>query len=140
MRKRMKIKSNQKTMIVAYLIVMTIINVIMLIKTPTNYIYPIIQEIAWILVIVIISKKFKKRDIAYESKEEGIYINGSKEGMYDPDFIKYEDIKDSKIDNKRIIIELKEGHKIDLINLGRKIEEINKDILSHLKEINKFEI
>lgn len=136
----MKIKSNQKTMIVAYLIVMTIINVIMLIKTPTNYIYPIIQEIAWILVIVIISKKFKKRDIAYESKEEGIYINGSKEGMYDPDFIKYEDIKDSKIDNKRIIIELKEGHKIDLINLGRKIEEINKDILSHLKEINKFEI
>ncbi len=76
----------------------------------------------------------KKREVLFESTEQGISIIGSKEGMYDPDFIKYEEILSCDYDKKQVHIKLKDGRFVNLILQKRNLEKAYNEIM---KNINK---
>jgi hypothetical protein len=70
----------------------------------------------------------------YESSGDGFYIAGIKGGFYDPDFIKYDDIEEITMEHKNIRLLAKDGKRITLINMGRKINIIYHDMIDKLEK------
>ena len=71
----------------------------------------------------------KKRSIRFKSTDEGIFISGSKEGFYDPDFILYSHITACKKEKNRIVIKTKDNKMINLINLGKHRDAVYEEII-----------
>lgn len=128
----MLIKSNQKKFVFLYFLVLSINPIISFVKVEENWTSFLISELLIIIVSILLYKYWNRKDILFKSTETGIIVSGSKEGMYDPDYIAYSDISDCIIDGNRIIIESKANKKIILINLGKNLHIIFDEINAHI--------
>lgn len=78
----------------------------------------------------------KKHSLLYASDPEKIHIHASKEGYYDPDTIRYRDIKNVERIGKVLRIVTKDEKVITLSNLGRHIERVHEDITEKMDQKN----
>ncbi len=92
----------------------------------------ILKVITYALMAFAFFVYWKKRELLFESTEEGIWIIGSKEGMYDPDFVKYEEILSCDYDKKQIHLKLKDGRFVNFRLQKRNIEKAYNEIIKRL--------
>ncbi|MDC7225226.1 MAG: hypothetical protein PQJ61_00515 [Spirochaetales bacterium] len=125
----MIIKSNRHFFVILYLLVLSIIPIGFYLINSSNIIISIILEAVVIIFSIIMFFVLKKNEILFESTEVGINIKGSKEGKYDPDFIKYDEIVKCDIDGNRIRVKLKNDKIVILQNLGKDLENCHSEII-----------
>ena len=70
----------------------------------------------------------KKKAVLFKSGDDGVFVQGAKEGFYDPDFIRYDRILSCKKVKKRIVIKLTDGREVALVGLRKHIDQVYKDI------------
>ncbi len=75
---------------------------------------------------------WEKRAVLFESTDRGIWIKGAKEGLYDPDFIKYEEILSCDYDKKLIHLTLKDDRFVTLKRLNKKNETCYNEIMKNI--------
>ena len=90
--------------------------------------YWIFIEILVIIFLIFTYNKKKKLKTLYDSTDDEINIAGSKEGAYDPDVIMKSTIVDVERENRALVILLSDGKRIRIRGLGKKTQEVFKDL------------
>ncbi len=92
----------------------------------------IFKLVVYVLIAFALSVYWKKREILFESTEQGIWIKGSKEGLYDPDFIKYEEILSCEHDKSQIHLKLTDDRFVNFRLQKRNVEKAYNEIMNRL--------
>ncbi len=71
----------------------------------------------------------KKKAVLFKSGNEGIFVLGAKEGFYDPDFIRYDQILSCEKVKRRIVITLTDGREVVLAGLRKHLDPVYGDII-----------
>lgn len=88
---------------------------------------------AFVIVITISLFRYrKKREIRFRSDENGILFTGSKGGLYDPDYLRYGDLRGAARDHDHIVLTTIDGRTIRLIGLKRHADAIVSEIEARL--------
>ncbi len=96
----------------------------------------IFKVITYVLIAFALSVHWKKKELLFESTEDGIWIIGSKEGLYDPDFIKYEEIISCDHDKKQIHLKLTDDRFVNFRLQKRNIEKVYNEIINRLGQVH----
>lgn len=128
----MYIKTNQRKYMWLWLIPWVTNGIINFQRDPENRLYHISVAVIAIIMYIFLTYYWKEKGILFKSNDTGIIVSGSKEGIYDPDYIAYSDISNCVIDQKRIVISLISGEKTILVNLGKHLQLIYDEIQRNL--------
>lgn len=100
---------------------------------PNQWLLPVAFEVVVITLASFVFARLWKKQIRFESTDDGIRIAGSKEHVNDPDFVAYSDIIDVDHDSVHIGIVLRGGKLIRLRGLRRHAEAIVMELRQRLR-------
>ncbi len=135
----MIIKSKQHYVSAAILfIVVQTVDIIRYAQNPEFFVLSnfLFNEVALLAVIIAMFFYWKRKEVLFESTDEGINIKGSKQGFGAPDFIKYKDISYCEYHRILIQIYLYDGQIVSLFRLGKNTEKCYNEIMKRIgKEV-----
>jgi len=114
-----------------YFLLMSSIPVVQFLNGYLTWYFALLWEAIVILISLVFFKMRQKSSLLYESRDEGIYIRGSKEGVYDPDFLAYSDLLNFYREGNSLVLDLKDGKKVRLLGLGWHLDEVLQDLAEH---------
>ncbi len=140
----MIVKSNQHYISAGILfVVVHVIDIIRYVQEPASFVLSnfLFNESVLLAVIIVMFFYWKRKEILFESTDEGINVKGSKQGFYSPSFIRYEDISYCEYERIVIQVHLYDGQVVSLFRLGKNAEKCYNEIMQRIGKdpVNKDE-
>ncbi len=128
----MRVERNVKLEYALWFLGISLFPVYKLVRSPGQWLYACFLELVLAVLLLGNYRKQAKDKVLYESDDERIGIQGSKEGQGDPGTILLSQVDEVLEEKHTILIKLKEGRPIRLRRLGRHKAEVFKDLAGRL--------